>query len=75
MKSSKYSDSAIMAILKQAESGVPVPQLCREHGMSSATFYKWRSKFGGMDARASCKTQPSYRFNCKPRAKKDRCVH
>ena len=39
-----------MAILKQAESGVPVPQLCREHGMSSATFYKWRSKYGGMDA-------------------------
>ncbi len=50
MKSSKYSDSAIMAILKQAESGVLVPQLCRERGMSSATFYKWRSKFGGMDA-------------------------
>ena len=39
-----------MAILKQAESGVPVPQLCREQGMSSATFYKWRAKFGGMDA-------------------------
>ena len=45
-----FTDSQIMAILKQAESGVPVPQLCREHGMSSATFYKWRSKFGGMDA-------------------------
>ena len=39
-----------MAILKQAESGTPVPELCREHGMSSASFYKWRSKFGGMDA-------------------------
>lgn len=38
-----------MAILKQGESGVPVPQLCREHGISSATFYKWRSKYGGMD--------------------------
>ena len=50
MKKSRYTDSQIMAILKQAESGVPVPQLCREHGMSSATFYKWRSKFGGMDA-------------------------
>lgn len=50
MKNSWYSDSQIMAILKQAESGVPVPELCREHGMSSATFYKWRSKFGGMDA-------------------------
>ena len=39
-----------MAILKQAEGGTPVPELCREHGMSSATFYKWRSKYGGMDA-------------------------
>ncbi len=38
-----------MAILKQAESGVPVPELCREHGMSSATFYKWRAKYGSMD--------------------------
>ena len=50
MKKSRYTDSQIMAILKQAENGVPVPQLCREHGMSSATFYKWRSKYGGMDA-------------------------
>ena len=45
-----YSDSQIMVILKQAEAGVPVPELCREHGMSSASFYKWRSKYGGMDA-------------------------
>jgi putative transposase len=50
MKKSRFSDSQIMAILKQAENGVPVAQLCREHGMSSATFYKWRSKYGGMDA-------------------------
>ena len=50
MKKSRYSDSQIMNILKQAEGGVPVPQLCREHGMSSASFYKWRSKYGGMDA-------------------------
>jgi len=39
-----------MAILKHAEGGVPVSELCREHGMSSASFYKWRAKFGGMDA-------------------------
>jgi len=39
-----------MGILRQAESGVPVTELCREHGMSNASFYKWRSKFGGMDA-------------------------
>lgn len=50
MKKSKYSDSQILSILKQAESGIPVPELCREHGMSSASFYKWRSKYGGMDA-------------------------
>ena len=39
-----------MAILKQGESGMPVSTLCREHGMSSASYYKWRTKFGGMDA-------------------------
>ena len=50
MRKSRYSDSQIMAILKQAEAGTPVPALCREHGMSSALFYKWQSKFGGMDA-------------------------
>ncbi len=50
MKTSKFTDSQIMSILKQAEAGAPVPELCREHGMSSATFYKWRAKFGGMDA-------------------------
>ena len=49
MKRSRYTDSQIMAILKQAEAGTPVPELCREHGMSSATFYKWRAKYGGMD--------------------------
>jgi len=50
MKTSRYSDSQILAILKQAESGTPVPALCRERGMSNASFYKWRLKFGGMDA-------------------------
>ena len=50
MKKSRYSDSQILAILKQAEAGTPIPVLCREHGMSNATFYKWRAKFGGMDA-------------------------
>jgi putative transposase len=50
MKKSRYSDSQIMAIIKQADAGTPVPELCREHGMSSASFYKWRAKYGGMDA-------------------------
>ena len=50
MKTSRYSDPQILSILRQAEGGMPVPELCRDHGMSSATFYKWRAKFGGMDA-------------------------
>ena len=50
MKKSRYSDSQILAILKQNEAGTPVTELCREHGMSDATFYKWRAKYGGMDA-------------------------
>lgn len=50
MKTFRFTDSQIIAILKQAEAGSPVPELCREHGISNATFYKWRSKFGGMDA-------------------------
>lgn len=50
MKTSRFTDSQIIAILKQAEAGSPIPELCREHGISTATFYKWRAKFGGMDA-------------------------
>ena len=49
MRKSKFTDSQIMDTLKRAEAGEPVPELCREIGISSATFYKWRSKFGGMD--------------------------
>ena len=49
MKTTRKSDSQIMQILSQASSGVPVSELCREHSMSSATFYKWRAKYGGMD--------------------------
>ncbi|WP_156412472.1 transposase, partial [Legionella erythra] len=48
MKRSKFSDSQILSILKQAEAGQTVPDLCREHGISSATFYKWRARYGGM---------------------------
>lgn len=49
MKRSKFSDTQIISILKQAEAGLSVPDICREHGISSATFYKWRSKYGGLD--------------------------
>lgn len=50
MKKSRFSDNQILSILKQAENGIPIPELCREHGISTATFYNWRSKYGGMDA-------------------------
>ena len=50
MKKSRCTDSQILGVLKQAEAGTPVPELCRTHGISSATFYKWRSKYGGMDS-------------------------
>ena len=50
MKKSRYTDSQILAILKQNQAGISVAELCREHGMSDATFYNWRAKYGGMDA-------------------------
>jgi putative transposase len=50
MKKSRFTDSQIMAILKQYEAGVPVAELSREHNVSTALIYRWRSKYGGMDA-------------------------
>ena len=50
MKMTRFSEPQILAILRQAEGGVPVAELCRDHGMSTASFYKWRAKYGGMDA-------------------------
>ncbi len=50
MKKSRFTDSQIIDALKRVEAGLAVPELCRELGISAATFYKWRAKFGGMDA-------------------------
>jgi putative transposase len=50
MKKTRYSETQIFKILKEAEAGTPVPELCRIYGMSSASFYKWRAKYGGMEA-------------------------
>lgn len=49
MKKAKFTDSQIMSILKQAAAGTPVAEVLREHGIASATFYKWRARYGGMD--------------------------
>jgi putative transposase len=49
MKKSRFTDEQIINFLKQAEGGVPVKELCRKHGFSDATFYKWRGRLGGMD--------------------------
>jgi putative transposase len=49
MRKSRFSEEQIIAILREQEAGVPVADLCRKHGVSSPTFYKWKAKFGGLD--------------------------
>lgn len=48
MRKSKYSDTQIVSILKEAEAGLPVKEVCRKYQISSACYYQWKSKFGGM---------------------------
>tara|TARA_R110000787_G_C13357028_1_gene439673 strand:+ start:71 stop:337 length:267 start_codon:yes stop_codon:yes gene_type:complete len=50
MRKSRFSETQIIAILKEADSGMPVKEVCRKHGISDATYYKWKSKYGGLDA-------------------------
>lgn len=49
MKRKRYTEAQILGFLKEAESGIPVKELCRKHGFSDASFYNWRSKYGGME--------------------------
>ena len=57
MKKTRFTEAQIMGVLRQMEGGVPAAELCREHGMSSATLYKWRAKYGGMDASMIAQTK------------------
>ncbi len=50
MKKSKFSESQIVAVLKQGDAGVPIKDLCRQTGISTAAYYQWKSKYGGMEA-------------------------
>ena len=50
MKKTRFTETQIVSILKQQESGIPTKEICREHGISEATFYNWKSKYGGMES-------------------------
>ena len=64
MKRSRFSEEQIIGILKEQEAGISVAKLCRKHGMSDASVYKWKAKYGGLEVSAadSERNRPSFRF-------------
>uniref|UniRef100_UPI0004E0EFA8 transposase n=2 Tax=Dyadobacter crusticola TaxID=292407 RepID=UPI0004E0EFA8 len=50
MKKTKFTETQIVSILKQQEAGIPTKEICRQNGISEATFYNWKSRYGGMEA-------------------------
>ena len=55
MRSSRFSDEQIIGMIKEQESGIPTVEVCRKHGVSQASFYKYKAKFGGMEVSDACK--------------------
>ena len=65
MKRSRFSEEQIIAVLKEHEAGMATADVCRRHGISSATFYKWRAKYGGMDASLMARMKELEKENAK----------
>lgn len=67
MRKSQFTEQQIIGFLKQAESGLPVKDVCRQRGFSESTFYKWRAKYGGMEADEACRLKDLEVENARPK--------
>ena len=74
MKKTRFSDNQIVNILKQAEQGVPITDLCRDHNIGQSTFYNWRSKYGGMDASLISRLKELETENARLKMYADECL-